>query len=74
VVQAGFEPEYPAECAVFFAQFRRTSTSENLFANDSAPLVVRDMAPREAVIANAQGAGLLVASEQRFEPQFRTAV
>jgi hypothetical protein len=27
--------KYPAECAVFFAQFRRTSPSENLFANDS---------------------------------------
>ena len=53
--------EYPAECAVFFAQFMRTLPSENLFANDSAASG-RDMAPREAVIAYAQGAGLLVAS------------
>jgi len=47
--------------------------SENLFANDSAASG-RDMAPREAVIAYAQGAGLLVASDQRFEPRFRTTV
>jgi hypothetical protein len=31
--------EYLAEGATFFAQFRRTSLSENLFAKDSAEFV-----------------------------------
>ena len=59
VEQKGFEPEapalteYPAECAVFFAQLRRTLLSENLFANDSAENISngQDMAsPRSRIV------------------------